>query len=242
MKDRLGELQPEMLERMMVGEPFRSRKNHVFRIRWEGALKVAKVYAPERIHLAELEFGILSRCAEEEVPAPHPIALGPGAIIMDYVEAENLSDEFDRLLTESQASKGKEIHDLVTDGVAAWLAKFHKRMGGCTTRGDSVLRNFLISGGTICGLDFEESSARDPLDDVAEVAANMLGMSPAFTPERFALVDVLAERYWHHSGTDRSAELPSTIADALDRYAQFRSDGKAMRVWAQKLRVDGLPR
>jgi len=236
-----ADLTPAGLEALREGEPFRSRKNRVFRIRLEGRLAVAKIYAPERVKLAESEYHILDKCHREEGRAPRPLAVGNGTIVMEYVDGENLSEKFDRLWRDDDGSKNSlELRRLVTDGLAEWLAQFHRIFGLREARGDTILRNFIVSESQIYGLDFEEAMERDPLSDLGEACANMLSMHPMFTPGKLVLARELAERYWHHSGTDRSAELQEAIAVALEHYSSFRADGDSMRTWARKIRIDGL--
>ncbi len=235
-------IDPNTLEALRVGEPFKSRKNRVFRFKRDGGLAVAKIYRPDRASLAKVEFDILAKCRERGVSAPDPIALGERTVIMQFVDAENLSDLFDRMLEGKDSGiPSTETRELMIQGIASWLHQFHRAMGGGMARGDSTLRNFLVSQGKIIGLDFEESGGRDPLSDLGEVAANILGMRPTFVPERFELVRELADEYWHFSGADRWTELPSAIADALEHYAPYRPDGENMRAWANRLRLDGFP-
>jgi tRNA A-37 threonylcarbamoyl transferase component Bud32 len=238
-----GDLTREKLESLRVGEPYRSRKNRVFRIRLEGSFAVAKIYAPTRIRLAQLEHHVLSKSYKGGVLVPRPLAIGNGTIVMEHVEGENLSDMFDRLWrADGDSINGRELRRLVTDGVAGWLAQFHRIIGFHEARGDTILRNFIVSGDQICGLDFEEAGHRDPLSDLGEVCANLLSMDPMFTARKFEMVRELSESYWHHSGSDRSAELSGAVASALEHYSAFRADGESLRVWANNLRTDGLPK
>jgi len=237
------DLTPAGLESIKVGEPYRSRKNRVFKIRFRGSFAVAKVYAPDRVESAGLEHEILTKCHRGGVLVPRPIALGKGTILMEYIEGENLSDMFDRLWREEGGSTNcQELRRLITDGVSEWLARFHRAFGFHEARGDTILRNFVVSGDRIYGLDFEEAGERDPLSDLGGACANLLSMNPKFTPGKFGFVRELAERYWHHSGTDRSAELPEAIAAALEHYSAFRTDGQSLCAQAKKLRTNGLPR
>ena len=160
---------------------------------------------------------------------------------MEYVEGANVADLFDSYwgIDPSGASVIGELRMLL-DGVAAWLARFHSAFGYRLARGDAILRNFIIKGDLVWGIDFEESSERDPLIDVGQTCSNILSLEPQFTPAKFLLTKEFASLYWRYSGRNRSHELPDKIAEGLRHYAQFRDDSVRLEEWAGNIERRGL--
>ncbi len=229
-------------EKIRVGEVFRSRKNRVFRVMYNGRLQIAKVYPSARSDVASEEFLLLGKCRELGLRVPMPVELVGSTIVMTYLEGPNVADVADRFLSDeaNSGAKPEMSPDQMADGLADWLASFHKAFGFSLCRGDTILRNFLQTEGKIYGLDFEETHNGDTIDDLGEICANVLGMRPLFGTPNARIALAIVSRYWTAIGKDRSAELPEAIASGLEHYAKFRDDGMLLEKRAQRFRKEGL--
>ncbi len=210
------------LECRMIGEPFASKKNKVFKIDHDGKQCIAKVYSDEFRGRAENEYRMLVECEKRGIEAPKPVEMREGAIIMSIIEGKSAHETIDQ-----------SPEDTI-DKVAEWLVKFHKAFDWKIARGDCILKNFLI-GEKAYGIDFEESHECDPITDVGQACASLLASGEKFSSSRFELARLLCARYILHSEKDEREKLPHAIADGLRHYAPYRQDGNQMMVWASKI-------
>lgn len=249
-------------EDRMIGGPFFSKKNRVFAFKDGSKTRVVKIFSEEFMERAESEYNILRACFEKGVKAPYPIECRGGAIVMSFIEGNNAGDMLDSYMAkraaldiggraetrpnsgtvqsnegENQSSSGMAQ---IIDGVADWLFKFHEAFDFRLIRGDSILRNFILSGKDIYGFDFEEAREGNPIEDVACAYAYILRAAPQFKEINFEVSNDLAKAYWRRLGKDGSGELPEAVACSLEFYAQFRKDGELLREWAEKIRKNGL--
>lgn len=225
------------LEGRRIGGNFFSRKNTVFKSVSLGKIVVVKVYGTGRSSLAEKEFSILNECHSNGVSVPAPIELREGAVLMEFVEGATLAESLDRCWLDGAAAVPEERRRLewTAKAVGEWLCRFHDVFDKPTTRGDSNARNFLVCGEEVFGVDFEESSDTDVLDDVGQMCSSILSMHPMFTDEKFDFCRSLSEAYFSASGSDRSSELAGATAKALRYYSSYRSDATAMLEMADEL-------
>jgi tRNA A-37 threonylcarbamoyl transferase component Bud32 len=226
-------------EKLRVGEVFRSRKNRVFRVSYGGKTLIAKVYPSSNTDAAREEFEILQRCSDLGLRVPRPVELVGNTIVMTCVEGVNVSEAVDHLLDESTVAEPDSVHDLA-EGLADWLALFHKAFEFKFCRGDTILRNFLLSKDGIHGIDFEEAHEGDPISDIGELCASILGMRPLFGLRNMEMTSSFVDKYWKSTGEDRSSDLPESVAKALEHYARFRDDGEVLRTWSRKIRSSGM--
>ena len=78
-----------------------------------------------------------------------------------------------------------------------WFTNFHvffKTTDRFRIRGDSILRNFILTD-RIWGVDFEESRTGRPEEDIATMCASILSTDPMFTPEKFELSKIFIKSY-----------------------------------------------
>jgi aminoglycoside phosphotransferase (APT) family kinase protein len=231
------------MERARVGEDFPSRKNRVFRVRIDGAIRIAKVFSPETADRIDKEYEMLGRCHGLGVPVPAPIWIKENVILMECIEGSSLAELYDSL--HEKESEGREFlidsERLILDGLASWLARFHSSLGFRMYRGDSILKNFILSGKQIYGVDFEEAGEGDPFTDVGQACSYVLSTSPMFTRAKFQFVEDLAVRYCYLTKKDRMSDLADAIAHGLEHYAPYRVDKELMLDWARRLTAHGLP-
>jgi tRNA A-37 threonylcarbamoyl transferase component Bud32 len=229
-------------EGLRVGEVFRSRKNRVFRIAYDDTICVAKVYPWANSKVASDEFDLLSRCFELGLRVPEPLELVGNTIVMTYLDGVNVADAFEPPPHDEAAQEAAEKipFDELSEGLADWLASFHKALDLKVRRGDTILRNFIQHRGKIYGVDFEESRKGDILLDLGELCANILGMRPLFSSRNTMLTRAIISSYWEAIGRDRSDDLPEAIALGLEHYAKYRKDRKVLETLAQSFRNEGL--
>jgi len=222
------------LEDAQVGPPMHSRKNRVFRSSFEGRECIVKVYRGEWRERAALEYGVLRDCCDRGVMAAVPLALLDHAIVMGAVEGEVASEAFDRMfLPDSSLQKGQR--ERFADALAEWLSTFHAAFDSRLSRGDTILRNFIMSPGGVVGLDFEEASRTDTISDLGQICASAIMTDPPFTQDKMDFAGHMVRRYWHHSGEDRSRDLAAAVSAAIRHYAPFRSNGGELLSYASRI-------
>lgn len=140
---------------------FVSKRNTVCR-RGEQVFKQVSTEAAARL---EADFLLSLRAAGVAVPGG--VQRRGCLIVMDYVQATPLPDLLDRPTEEGDLQE-------VAQALVAWLSDFyravdHRRTG--EIRGDVNGRNFLIEGGAVCGVDFEEHSFGRMEQDIGRLLA-----------------------------------------------------------------------
>jgi len=226
----------ECLEEKMIGERFPSRKNRVFKISYNDSICVAKVFHKNRIEKAKIEFEVLEICQDKGILCPIPLELMENAIIMSYIPGNNLMDVLNYLeRKKSQSNSNIETANLF-DLTAKWLAEFHMATESKLTRGDAILKNFIISDKQIFGIDFEESLHDDALQDLGKACAFILSLNPIFSRKRFEEARFFSNRYWHYFGSNRSDELPNIISNELRNISPYRDEPDQLNAWADKIK------
>lgn len=226
----------ERLEEKIIGKRFSSRKNRVFKISYNDEICVAKVFQKRRIERARTEFKVLEICQNKEISSPIPLELLDDAIIMSYVRGDNLLDALNDAESKDRQSKYKIEIASFLDMMAKWLAEFHIATEFKLVRGDTILKNFIISDNRIYGIDFEESIHDDPLLDLGQACAFILSLNPIFTKKRFEEASFFSNKYWHYSRSDRSDELPNLISSALRNFSQYRVESDQLLSWADNIK------
>jgi len=220
---------------------FGGRKNTVYRVDDRVGPAIVKVFSPERGDLAKKEFQMLEECIRRGIRVPKPLELRGLELYEECIEGTNASAVVDSVWSQylSGDPASRESVKAVIDGVADWLAGFHRAFAFHATRGDSILKNFIIGpDGSVTGIDFEESVLEnaDSLDDLGELCSYVMSMHPAFSSEKISLASAFADRYWALSGIRPDHErLSHAVAKALRHYGAFRADGDVMVQWALRL-------
>ncbi|MEW5748327.1 MAG: phosphotransferase [Candidatus Thermoplasmatota archaeon] len=225
----------DSLEKGRTGPMFQSKKNRVFRSTVAGESYVVKVYRGEWRERAAVEHGILVACRDRGVPVPEPLALLPGVIVMAPVEGRIAGDVFDCLFAACRGDVLGSEQERLADLLVRWLASFHEAFGYGLARGDTILRNFIVTERGAVGLDFEEAARGDTLSDLGQLCASAMMADPAFTGAKIAFARRLADRYWAVSGQRRMGELDGAVTAAIRHYAQFRPNGKALLAHADRI-------
>jgi len=141
---------------------------------------VVKIF--RRLEDAQKEHRLLLACLEAEISVPTPLRLSGRQLFMTFVPGENLCDYLNAEIDFRQA-----------EPLASWLYRFHTSLK--MNRGDGHLRNFLLYGKTIVGLDFEEARPANPLDDLIELCCSIIDTHPMFTPQKYRFCEQFLEHY-----------------------------------------------
>ena len=233
--------QLRQLERFRSGPDFFSRKNKVFRSSQSGRPVVVKVFGVGRREIASKEFSVLQRCSGAGLSTPSPIGLISDSIVMEYLEGVTVAALLD---TDASSAKSSSVAGFdrieLSRSLGEWIAGFHGLFDFKLSRGDANMRNSIVVGGTVYGIDFEECLETDVLIDLGQMCSSVLSMHPMFTEEKFEFVRAMSERYFQSTGQDRRQDLPSSTARALRHYARFRTDGDEMSSWADRIEDRGL--
>jgi len=140
------------------------------------------------------EFEELLVARKAGIDVPYPLFMDGDYLILEYIQGDTCDAMINHLFSPEVAEK-----------LGIWLAGFHEKMqsnGPRRIRGDSVLSNFVFSDGKVFGLDLEDSGPGDPLDDLGQVVASILGNEPFFTPIKFDLSIRLIESYGREAKVD----------------------------------------
>jgi len=227
----------EKYKNTVIQQRFMSSKNTVAYVTIDNKPRIFKWYVPGLKKNMETEYNILKKGSTKlNIPAVHEMDEDNNVLIMTYVAGKNLCDVInDEKTTSSEKQK-------FMASLGEWFAQFHnyfKTVDQFNIRGDSILRNFIISD-RIWGLDFEESRIGKPVEDIAGMCSSILSTDPMFTSEKFQLCTAFIDSYrslvkW------RLDNVSDEIAYALLEKIQWRpEEEETLRKYAKRLRKHGL--
>lgn len=160
------------------------------------------------------EFEFLVRARGAGLDVPFPLFMHEDYIVMEYVSGEPC----DFLVN----------HFFSTDacvGIGEWLAAYHEKLGDSespTVMGDCVLSNFVMHEGRVFGFDLESSYPGEPLDDLGQMAASILGSEPFFTPVKFDLCMDMFRAYERRTSMETVESVRPYVARHLEKSAFAR--------------------
>jgi len=140
------------------------------------------------------EFEVIIQAKGAGLNVPYPLFMEGDYLVSEYVQGETC----DTLINHMFSNRAAE-------GMGEWLASFHGLLGHGPTRKvmkDAVLTNFILSDEKIFGVDLEDAGPGDPLDDVGQLCAAILGSEPYFTPIKFDLSLRMVQSYERTSSLD----------------------------------------
>jgi tRNA A-37 threonylcarbamoyl transferase component Bud32 len=211
----------------------RSRKNAVI------ALKITATGTPIHAVVAKMfiagrfenELSILKASWAQGLAVPQVFDARDGVILMEYIPGEPFVDRINRTF---------ESH--LVDRLAEWYYRYHQVHG--QIKGDPRLRNFILNGDKIFGVDFEESHKGPWMVDIAGVCASLLDTNPINDQRKQCLSQQFLEKYLSLAGIPHdetiNADFNSTLADILKQTSQWRDDPKILAL-SEKIRTEGLP-
>lgn len=221
----------------VIQKRFTSKKNTVCYLFLNDKPRVLKWYAPGFKKNMETEYAILKRGSSKlNMPVPLEKDEENNVIAMSYIIGENLCDVInDEKTTISEKQRLMYL-------LAGWFSKFHtyfKKTDKIFIRGDSILRNFILTD-RVWGVDFEESRCGKPIEDIASMCASILSTDPMFTDEKLQLCRIFINSY-EKSIRQNFPDVNDEIAYALlERIQWRRNDEEVIRKFAQKIRKKGL--
>ena len=224
-------------ESAIIQKEFESKKNTVSYVILNNKSVVLKWYAPGFKKNMKTEYSILKKCSSKiKVPIPYDLDEENNVITMNYIIGKNLCDVInDRIV--SLDMKKSHIQSL-----AKWFASFHdllKSEDGFQIRGDSILRNFILTN-SIWGVDFEESRISRPQKDIATIISSILSTNPMFTKWKFQLCNAFIKSYKELIKLNLDG-INEEISYALLEKIQFRPEKEEiLRKYSKKIRYEGL--
>jgi len=220
------------LEGALVEKTFKSRKNKVQKIKYDGEYYVLKKYNPEFLEGLEIEREVLKSCYEKGIPVPKVSGFKEDRLILEYISGDNCKELYDK-------TDDGRIRKKILSYIASWLSKFHKEFEFKKRRGDSILANFILAEDKVYGIDFEESEDGDPFRDMGDLCTSILRLRPAFTKKRFMQVDFFIDQYFSEAPVPIK-DITEPVALSLLHYSRYSSMGGLMKKWAEKIRSNGL--
>jgi hypothetical protein len=133
------------------------------------------------------EFEVVIQAKSAGLNVPYPLFMEGDYLVFEYLQGETC----DMLINHMFSSQAAE-------GMGEWLASFHGILGNgstCKVMNDAVLTNFILSDQKIFGVDLEDAGPGNPLDDVGQLSAAILGSEPFFTPVKFDLCLRMLQSY-----------------------------------------------
>jgi len=222
---------PRDQDQWNILERYKSKKNTVFKIEFEGTEYIVKRYSKEFRGGMETELNILEDCEKQGITVPSIVDSWDDILIMECIDGINCKVLFD--------SGDEEQREDVVSGIAEWLSRFHDRFAHERRRGDCILANFILYGDDIYGIDFEGSEEGNYLRDLGDLCMSILRMRPAFTQDRFDTTWEFLDEYFSRSSMDKM-DITDQLVASLNHYSRYSSMGDLMREWAEKIRKNGL--
>ena len=180
------------------------------------------------------EFEALVRARAAGLTVPYPLWKEGDYLVLEYIPGETCDRMINHMFSYEVAEK-----------LGAWLGGFHGRLGsseGKTIVGDADLSNFIFSEDGVYGIDLEDSREGNPLEDVGDMGASILGSEPFFTPIKFDLCFRMIRAYERATGTDAIERVRPYIASYLRLDAKKKPLFKRTFVVASKSLERGWPK
>jgi tRNA A-37 threonylcarbamoyl transferase component Bud32 len=181
----------------------------------------------------EHEFDMLSKARGGGMDVPFPLHRQGEYLVLEYLAGERCDSLINHMFSGDAARR-----------LARWLAGFHSTLrkdGRPLVMVDAELSNFVMSDGRVFGLDLEDVSVGDPLEDLGSIVASILGSEPIFTPIKFDLCKDLLETYEAESGEEALESVRPYVARQLRKSTVSRPLFRKTLVDAAKRIEQGWP-
>jgi len=216
---------------------FESKKNTVAYVILKDKPRVLKWFVPGFRQRMKNEYNVLKKGSSKlNIPLVYELDEKNNVLVMNYIVGENLCDIVNS--RDTSFDEKKRLMILLAD----WFIDFHnffKTEKAFLIRGDSVLRNFILSD-KIWGVDFEETRPGKPVEDLAEMCASILSTDPMFTSEKFELCKIFIESYTEPV-PGRIINVKDEIAYKLLERIQWRPEKEEiLRKYSVKIKKQGL--
>lgn len=183
---------------------------------------------------AENEFECLLKARDGGLDVPFPLYRSGDYMVLEYVAGERCDSLINHLFSAEAAEK-----------LGIWLAKFHQEFGRDNSQSimaDAELTNFQLCDGRVFGMDLEDSCVGEPMEDVGQLIASILGSEPVFTPIKFDLCMRLLESYEKESGMEAVESARPFVSKHLRLAAATRQLFKKTLLEAARSIEYGWPR
>ncbi len=186
-------LKKALNQRVVVGRItlLPSKRNRVWVVETDVRPIVVKRFLSGR---AGHEFETLMQARLAGLDVPYPLWSDGSHLVTEYIAGEPCELMINHMVSGAAA-----------EAMGVWLARFHSSLSEGTSvkvMADAVLSNFVFVSDKVYGMDLEDSRTGDPLDDVGQLAANILGSEPFFTPVKFDLCLQMIRSYGSSIGKD----------------------------------------
>lgn len=227
----------EKYKKSVVQQKLKSKKNTVAYVTIDNNPRILKWFVPGLKRQMNVEYSVLKKGSTElNIPAVFEMDEKNNVLVTKYINGENLCDIINN--KDINQVEKQRLMSLLAD----WFNDFHnffKKDKDYTIRGDSTLRNFILTD-KIWGLDFEESRIGRPVEDLGAICASILTTDPMFTKEKFTLCKILLDRY-NELAPGRITNINDEIAYALLENIQWRSeDEEILRKQSKKIKQHGI--
>jgi len=234
-KDLTGNI--EKYKNAIIQHNFDSKKNTVAYVTLGGKPRILKWFVPGFKRQMKNEYDVIKKGSSKiNMPSAYEIDEENNVLITSYIIGENLCDVINN---EDTTTNEKQRLMML---LAEWFVDFHnhfKTVDGFRIRGDSILRNFILTD-RIWGVDFEESRQGKIIEDIAGMCASILTTDPMFTKEKFQLCKIFIEHYTKLA-PGRITSVNDEISYALLEKIQWRPDDEeALREYSKKIKGNGL--
>ncbi|MDQ1371966.1 MAG: hypothetical protein QG582_881 [Candidatus Thermoplasmatota archaeon] len=157
--------------------------------------------------LSAVEFETTLLAKKAGLLVPYPLYMDKDYIVSEFISGERCS----RLVSAM-------FNTAAAEGIGRWLGGFHDSMesfGKPLAMRDAVLDNFIMHEGEVFGVDLEDTSPGDPMDDLGQMASSILGNEPFFTPIKFDLCFSMLDAYEERTGMESRESVRPFVAKHL---------------------------
>lgn len=185
------------IKNLPILKPLFSRRNEVFlsEIQCNGKTTMVIVKECRSTEEAQTESEILRFLRDRKISVPEVYDVRDKYLLLEYLQGFLLTD-----LVDSKCNHPNWVTEL-----AKWFANLHlstlDNQGKVLLKGDSNLRNFILTSKGFFGLDFEEKIYAYPEKDLGECCAYILANNPMFSNEKLLIVRKFINDYKLYNNT-----------------------------------------
>ena len=224
-------------KKAVIQKNMESKKNTVTYVTLNGKPRILKQFVPGLKTGMKNEYSVLKKgSAKLNIPTAYNIDESNNVIVMNYIMGENLCD----LINDEDTTLDEKKRSIKL--LAEWFNDFHKffkKQDEYLIRGDSTLRNFILTD-RIWGVDFEESRIGKPVEDIAGLCSSILTTDPMFTSKKFQLCKLFVQSYVDLA-PGRIKNIDGEISYSLLEKIQWRPDDEEkLRKFSKRIKEKGL--
>lgn len=157
--------------------------------------------------LSPVEFETMLLAKKAGLSVPYPLYMDRNYLVTEFISGEPCDILVNTMFNTRAA-----------EGLGGWLGGFHETMEGSgrpLTMSDAVLDNFIMHDGEVFGVDLEDAAPGEPMDDLGQMAASILGNEPFFTPIKFDLCFCMLQAYEERTGMESMESVRPFVSKHL---------------------------